>query len=236
GPSEFGPATGKPVRAITIADCACRENQIFEEWLVRDYAGIAQQLGMDVADAATGFAEVDVRDGTDILASHRANMARLRAGAIGSDLTGASTADHEALVRRWLKALWHGGDLEALKQVYDFRVGARYPGARDLYGPDQVLPVVQRLTDTLSDIQTQIDHLCAVPYLGEGLDVAVRWSLVGTHAHDGAYGAPLNRDLYVLGISHLRIIRGRIREEVTIWDDLALRRMIEGARIRGAST
>jgi hypothetical protein len=36
-----------------------------------------------------------------------------------------------------------------------------------------------------------------------------------------------------MGVSQFRVMNGRIREEVTIWDDVAVRRMIEGARLRG---
>ena len=30
-----------------IADCAVRRNQVYEEWLVRDYKGLVLQLGLD---------------------------------------------------------------------------------------------------------------------------------------------------------------------------------------------
>ncbi|MEM7569769.1 MAG: ester cyclase, partial [Pseudomonadota bacterium] len=44
GASEFGPATRRKVRVLTIADCLCRNNKIYKEWLVRDTAGLVAQL------------------------------------------------------------------------------------------------------------------------------------------------------------------------------------------------
>ncbi|MEL6753966.1 MAG: ester cyclase, partial [Pseudomonadota bacterium] len=70
-----------------------------------------------------------------------------------------------------------------------------------------------------------------IPYLGEARDVAVRWSVAGTHSDDGRYGPATSAPIYILGVSQFRAMNGRIREEVTIWDDLALRRQIETARL-----
>ena len=43
----FGPATGRRFAVRVIADCAAKEDVIFDEWLVRDYGGIVRQLGME---------------------------------------------------------------------------------------------------------------------------------------------------------------------------------------------
>jgi len=71
-----------------------------------------------------------------------------------------------------------------------------------------------------------------IPYLENTRDIAVRWSLAGTHSGDGFYEAT-GANVYIMGVSQLRVMNGRIREEVTIWDDVAVRRMIEGVRLRG---
>ena len=47
GDGDFGPATNRPITMLAIADCLCRDNQVVEEWLVRDQAAIAIQLGLD---------------------------------------------------------------------------------------------------------------------------------------------------------------------------------------------
>ncbi len=52
GESQFGPATGKSVHFRAIADCYAIDNQITDEWLVRDYGGLAKQLGRTAKEAA----------------------------------------------------------------------------------------------------------------------------------------------------------------------------------------
>ena len=47
GNGTFGKRTGKKIYVRTIADCICRENRIIHEWLVRDQAAIAMQLGLE---------------------------------------------------------------------------------------------------------------------------------------------------------------------------------------------
>lgn len=230
GPSEFGPATGRKVRVITLADCACRDNVIYEEWLVRDYAAIVKHLGFDVAETALKLAKDDIEIQTDIAKNHVDKIKTLK---IATPLDGTQPGtDLRAFAERFFASIWRDQDFDRLGEFYDFRVGARYPADRDLYGPDQIQPAIDALTAMLSDIHVQIDHICDIPYLGEARDVAVRWSLTGRHTQASDYGQPTGEDIYILGVSQFRIMRGRIREEVTVWDEVALRRMIEGIRLR----
>ena len=48
----YGKATGIKVKFRTIADCHAINNQINDEWLIRDQGGIVRQLGMEVEDCA----------------------------------------------------------------------------------------------------------------------------------------------------------------------------------------
>ena len=48
----FGPATGRQVTFRTIADTYCRDNRVWDEWLIRDNAAIAVQLGQTAKSAA----------------------------------------------------------------------------------------------------------------------------------------------------------------------------------------
>ena len=52
GHGAFGAPTGKRFTIRAIADCAAINDQINDEWLVRDVGGIARQLGFDPSDYA----------------------------------------------------------------------------------------------------------------------------------------------------------------------------------------
>jgi hypothetical protein len=218
GPSEFGPATGNKVRVITIADCACRDNVIFEEWLVRDYAAIVEQLGFDVLEIAKILAKSDIEEGRNVALEHSAKIKSICA----ADRLKSTDDD---FFNRFFASIFQDKDWGRLSEFYDFRVGARHPYGRDLYGPAQVKESLETLISPLSDIQVSLDHICEIPYLGEARDVAIRWSIAAKHLETQA-------DIYILGVSQFRMIRGRIREEVTMWDDVAIQRMLEGIRLR----
>ena len=40
----YGPATGKKIVYRVIADCACHNNQVYDEWLVRDQGSIVRPV------------------------------------------------------------------------------------------------------------------------------------------------------------------------------------------------
>jgi predicted ester cyclase len=234
GPSEFGDATGKKIKVITIADCACRDNVVFEEWLVRDYAAIVQQMGLDVDAKAKELAAEDVAAGFDLVAHHAANHASvLEAPVRLTDKPETPEKKPFAFAKSFFSHIWGQKNFSKLPEYYDFRVNATYPGERFFYGHDQITPLLTDLFAAIPDAQMKIEHVADIPYLETTRDIAVRWSLAGAHTGDGFYGKATGANVYIMGVSQFRVMNGRIREEVTIWDDVAVRRMIEGVRLRG---
>lgn len=225
GNSDFGPATGKRVLVRTIADCLCRENKVIEEWLVRDNLALVTQLGFDPLSVAEDQAKADrehARNLIDILAPYRASV---------HDAGGAeASSPASAVAAKLLKAYWLEPDASRVRSLSDFRLGAWYPGGTFLYGPDQVFEWQQGVRDALPDARLRIEHIAEVPYLGDARDVAIRWSLTATHCGAGRYGPASGAPVLILAVSHFRVMNGRVREEVTIWDDLAVRRQIAASR------
>jgi len=219
GPSEFGPATGREVRVTTFADCAVRNNCIFEEWLVRDYGAMVIQMGQDPGVIAEKLAIEDRESGFSLHEHHAANRRNM-------DGSRASfETDAELLVKRLLESGWSDHSL------YDFRARGDYPYGDSLYGPDQIGTYRDTWLSGFEDVRLRADHVCEVPYIGDAVDVALRWSMTARHTIDGRYGKATGETVYILGISHFRILNGVIREEATLWDDIGLMRMIEGIRL-----
>ena len=46
-PGMYGEPTGKSLRYRILADCAARDNAIYDEWLIRDQGAIVRQIGWD---------------------------------------------------------------------------------------------------------------------------------------------------------------------------------------------
>jgi predicted ester cyclase len=231
GPSEFGPATGNKVRVRTIADCACKDNKIFEEWLARDYAAMVIHMGFDVDEIAAKLAAEDLLAGKSLIEFHKESHAAV----IGQTLPivpkpESPESNPHAFTESMLGHYLTPQGLAKLSDVYDFRVSGLYPGDRDFYGHDELGAFWESLFKSLPDAKFRLEHIADIPYLGAARDIAVRWSLAGHHTGEGLYGAPTGAPVYILGVTHWRVINGRIREEVTVWDDVAMRRQIETAR------
>ena len=47
-PGMYGTPTGKRVAYRILADCAIRDDHVYDEWLVRDQSAVVRQLGFDV--------------------------------------------------------------------------------------------------------------------------------------------------------------------------------------------
>lgn len=226
GDSDFGPATGRRVLVRTIADCLCRENQVVEEWLVRDNLALAVQLGYDPDEVALRHARRDRDTGhplIDVLAPYRIQVSKT------PGVEPESKAS--AVAARLLRSYWgEEVDAAAARNESDFRLNAWYPGGEFLYGPDQIAAWQDGVRRAIPGRQLRIEHIAETPYLGEARDVAIRWSMAGEHSGGGRYGAPTGAPLYILAVSHFRVIGDRVREEVTIWDDLAVRRQVATAK------
>lgn len=50
GYSRFGPPAGRPVRLLCVANCVSRDNEIYDEHVAYDLAGMMVQLGVDLLD------------------------------------------------------------------------------------------------------------------------------------------------------------------------------------------
>ena len=228
GPSELGPATGRRITFTTIADCLCKANLIVEEWLVRDYSGMALGLGFNPRAVARAQAQADQSNGP---AQWRIAAMDAVLSAPRSDFPTAALPDAErdpiAFAHEVFDRVVNHRRFGVVREVYSPTVHWAGPGRRRLFGWGEVTGWFTGLIGSFGDARLTVDHVATV--VGDsGLDIAVRWSLAGTHDGGGLYGAASGRAIYILGVTHWHLVQGRIVDEVTIFDEVALLRQIEG--------
>ncbi|SIN65292.1 Predicted ester cyclase [Parasphingorhabdus marina DSM 22363] len=229
GDTEFGPATGRKVEVLTIADCLCRENRIVEEWLVRDNGGLVLQLGFDLDEVA----EQQARELPSLLDWHKSAHGELLAKTIPEpDFPEVPERDPHEFAEAVFGGLWSKISLQLAANIYDFRAAGDFPGNRHLSRPGQITDFRGQIHAAIPDAQVQIEHVADIAYLGEARDMAIRWSLAGTHKGDGIYGPASEAPVFIMGITHWRVINGQIHREWTVWDDLAVRRQIAEYRLQ----
>ncbi|MBC7506308.1 MAG: ester cyclase, partial [Sandarakinorhabdus sp.] len=230
GASEFGPATGRRIAFTTVADCLCRANRITEEWLVRDNSGMALALGADPVLIARAQAAADRAQDAAPAAWRQAAMAAVHARpATGFPARALPDADAEphAFVHAVFDGVLAHRRFGMVRDAWSPAAHWQGPGARRLFGHGEITGWFTALIASFGDARISVDHVAAQPLPG-GSEIAVRWSLAGSHDGHGLYGPPTGRPVWILGVSHWRIAAGVIIRDVTIFDEIALLRQIEG--------
>lgn len=211
----FGPATGRKVRFRTIADTFCRDNRVWDEWLIRDNAAIAMQLGQTAKSAAQAM--IDSGDFTSPLTPD-------------SDLIGPYSGSgndnewgelHAGILRRIMAA-----ELAVIDREYDRACSLALPGGIEAYGISVAQDFWMGLRSALPSAAFRIEHQIGRvdPMLSPRS--AIRWSLTGRHDGWGRYGAPTGAEVHVMGVSHAEFGPRGLRRETTLIDDIAIWKQI----------
>jgi predicted ester cyclase len=226
GTSELGPATGRRITFTTIADCLCRANLIIEEWLVRDYSHMALQLGYSPRAVARVHAAAD-RAKNDTRAEWRLSaMATIRdtAPTPWSDQPFPDPrTDPHGFAHTLFDQLVNHARFGRVRETYAPTAHWQGPGGRRLFGWGEITGWYTALIGSFGDARLAIQHVAAVDDM-----VAIRWALTGTHDGPALYGPPTGEACYILAVTHWRLVHGVIVDEVTVFDEVALLRQMEG--------
>ncbi|WP_349368437.1 ester cyclase [Salinarimonas sp.] len=215
----YGRATGKTLRYRIIADCAARENVIYDEWIIRDQGAIVRQLGLDPADYARD--QIAAEGGP---ASARrpltpaTNPPPIYTGRGNDSEWGARYA---ALLTRIMNA-----DLAAIASAYDRACQLELPGGVTGHGRAAADAFWMGLRAALPSAAFTIEHVIGREDPMMPPRAALRWSLHGRHDGWGAFGRPTGAEVYVMGFSHAEFGPAGLRREWTLFDETAIWKQI----------
>lgn len=227
GASEFGPATGRKISFLTIADCLCLQNRIIEEWLVRDNATIVRKLGFDIAALAATQAEADRASGPAAWRLEAMALVRDRTAPITAPTRPDPASDPLDYACWYFANILQSPSAESIAAAYAPEAAVNLPDERRPVGRPAIASARAAIFGCLDRGAMTLDHIGWVVE-GPYTDIALRWSYTARHASDGLYGAATRQDIYILAVTHLRTIDGQIAEEWTVFDELALRRQMAG--------
>lgn len=211
GAGVFGQASGRAVYARTIADCVCIGNRIVHEWLVRDQAAIARQIGRHERELAQDW--LQQRGGW-----HKPPMPPAPGGY-------RSFVDSHPLATAYAnahQALWGGAGVAALDATHDAAVISALPGAEMAVGRPALQAFWQGLLAALQQPRFELEHLVANERPGRATALAMRWRVHARHLGPGRYGAPGGAAVEVMCISHAEVQAGRVLREWHLIDDVAI--------------
>lgn len=219
GDSMFAPATGKRVQIMNIADCVVREGRVVKEWLVRDNLALLKQLAIDPLRAARTVA---ASRGDRLRDWEAAEVRRLEASETGSD----HVTDHpEGTAWHLLSGVWQssGSSFEEFFQANYSPYAVLHRSPIEYYsGRRSIVEHYARSRVLLRQRRVSLDHVCAMPFDDQGMDLAARWTMRCTHS-DAFEGVPASgKTLLILGVTHWRLLGGRVLREWSVYDQLAL--------------
>ncbi|MFT5345487.1 MAG: hypothetical protein ACI95S_001222 [Dinoroseobacter sp.] len=216
---QFGKATGRRFTIRVIADCATKDDQIYDEWLVRDYGGLLRQLGHDPRAFAAGLI---AREGGVASAARPFSPETDIAGAYhGRGNDNAWGARYAALLDAAMR-----GDFRGLQDGCDRAVLGQYPGARDTVGMAETSAFWLGLRASFPSATFKIHHQIGMDADMLSPRAALRWSLDGVHDGWGAFGAPSGAQVHVMGMSHAEFGPWGMRRETALYDEVAIWKQI----------
>lgn len=221
GASGFGPATGRKVRTMNVADCEITDGKITREWLLRDNLALATQLGVDIKDTIKSIAD---RFDDTLVNWLRQEFSRVQSGsAYATQAIGEHAPDaHNAFARRVLENCWINGKQRHLQADYAPYVFMQRAPTRIFSGRRETLEHYASWRQTFLDPRLCVDHVCSQPSGINSTDIAVRWSIAGTIRGNLAGLATSDAPVYLVGATHWKTLNGRIVAEWTVFDELSL--------------
>ena len=215
----YGKATGKKLSYRILADCHAINNQINDEWLIRDQGAIVRQLGWD---SKTYAADLIEKEGGPENCVQPLSPATDKPGPYkgrGNDNEwGATYAD---LLSRIMEA-----DMAAIPSAYDRAVQVEYPGGVTGHSHGDVDQFWMGLRASFPDAHFQIDHQIGRDDPMMPPRAALRWSLTGKHSGWGIFGPPTGAEVYLLGICHAEFGPWGLRREYVIYDETTIWKQI----------
>jgi len=215
----YGAASGTKLCYRIIADCYAKDNQISDEWLIRDSGAIARQLGQ--TPEAFSQAQIEAEGGVEN-AKHPFTPAMDQPGPyLGRGNDNEWGVKLASLLTRIMSA-----EFSVISETYDRGCHLEYAGGVTAHGPASADAFWLPLRASLPSAEFEVHHVIGREDPLMSPRAAVRWSLTGKHDGWGVLGAPTGADIHVMGLTHVEFGPYGIRREYTLYDETAVWKQI----------
>ncbi len=223
GFSRYGSATGRRVQFWCLANCVARDNEIFHEHVVYDTVGLLQQLGYNAMDVARRMAETGTEHllPANFMAGEPARMQGQHKPA-SLPIPSRPGDDPGGFARAALHMIWNRRNLAAIARIYSPNVLVQATAGRIYHGTGQLQSFVLSMLAMFPDIHLVVDDIYWMGNNAEGLLLAIRWSMTGTHTGPGRYGEPTGKEVHIWGISHWILDGGMVQKEWFMFNEFGL--------------
>jgi len=215
GNGAYGSATGKRLVYRIVADCAARENHIYDEWIIRDQGAIVRQLGIDPKQYA---ADQIARQG----GVERAQPAFTPDQDVDGGYAGRGNENEFGVRYAELLTRLMNSDFTSIDENYDRAVQIELPSGVTAHGTEAVDRFWLALRSAFPNASFKIEHQIGRDDSRMCPRAALRWSLYGRHEGHGMFGPPSGADVYIMGMNHAEFGPWGLRREYIMIDETAV--------------
>ncbi len=220
GDGSYGPASNRVVRSPIIADCWVVDTVVTEEWLVRDQAAFARCIGLEPRALAQQMVAQDI-----------ARLGRVEFFLPEHDRAGryqpriAEGAEVERVLAGY-RRLWQDKETAVVRELYFHGATLVGPGGETAFGHGDIDRFYLGYLASFPDAVLSIDSAILNRDGEQPPRVALRWSLRGRHNGFGHFGPPSGADVFIMGMSHIYLVDGLIRQEFVVIDEVSVWKQI----------
>lgn len=211
--------SGKKLRFRIIADCHAINNQINDEWLIRDQGAIARQLGFTPKDYCSHLIEKEggVENSAPVFTPAVDQIGPYRG--VGNDNEWG--LNYEEILRSIMNA-----ELSVIPKRYDRACLGEYAGGQSALSYAEIDNFWVQLRSAFPNAEFKIHHRIGLEGNNMSPRAAIRWSIQGKHEGIGAFGSPSGAEVYIMGACHAEFGPWGLRREYVLYDELAIWKQI----------
>ena len=219
GEGSYGAPTGKKIYYRVIADCACRDNQVYDEWIVRDQGAMVRQIGYKPEEFAKIMIEKEGGFGQAKKILNKSNLKPSDYHPLPVKINSAGEKYSKILCKIFTEE-YNFNDYDRAANIY-------WPGNKLGHGREDVAKFWNSLKNILSEIKFKIEHVGYLDEPNRNPRASIRWSLDGIHSKDSVdFGKKTNSNLSIIGINHAELNSYGVSKEWVLFDEVAIWKQI----------
>ena len=219
GDGFYGKPTGKDIYYRVIADCACKDNQVYDEWIVRDQGAMVRQIGYTPKE----FAQIMIdKEGGLEKAKKLFDKNDIKPSDYQPDKIKKNSAGqkYSEILSKVFEEDYDFNDYNRASSIY-------WPGNKLGHGREDISKFWNSLKDIFTDIKFTIEHVGYLDESDKNPRASIRWFLEGMHSNDSEdYGKKTNSKLFIMGINHVELNQDGVIREWVLFDEVAIWKQI----------
>lgn len=219
GDGVYGKATGKKLVYRIVADCHAINNQVNDEWLIRDQGAVVRQMGWEPKDYARDL--IDREGGFEACAKPFTPEIDRQGAYRGKGNDNEWGERYADILTSIMNA-----DMAVISREYDRACQLEYPGGVTGHSFSAADHFWMGLRASFPSAAFKIEHQIGRDDPLMPPRAAIRWSLTGRHDGWGSLGTPTGAEVHVMGACHAEFGPWGLRREYVLFDETAIWKQI----------